>query len=96
MTGATLFQMDNEFAALLVEAHHKLVLLEGLLQYAPNKNSFCELMPLKECNYSRMIDYDASDFSDILVRIGADKDDIELLNNLMSAGIGYAVCRSRL
>lgn len=85
LKGATLFKMDDELAALLVEAHHNLGLLEGLLQYAPNKNSFCELMLLKECTYSRMIDYDAPDFSDILVRRGAGKGDIEPINNLMSA-----------
>mgnify|MGYP000606333315 CR=1 FL=1 len=32
-----------------------------------------------------MIDYDAPDFSDILVRRGAGKGDIEPINNLMSA-----------
>ena len=85
MKGATLFKLDDELAALLVEAHHNLGRLEGLLQYAPNKNSFCELMRLKECTYSRMIDYDAPDFSDILVRRGTSKGDIEPINNLMSA-----------
>lgn len=85
LKGATLFKLDDELAALLVEAHHNLGRLEGLLQYAPNKNSFCELMRLKECTYSRMIDYDAPDFSDILVRRGTSKGDIEPINNLMSA-----------
>lgn len=82
---ATLFKMDNELATLLVEAHHNLGQLEGLLQYTPNKNSFCELMLLKECTYSRMIDYDAPNFSDILVRRGAGKGDIEPINNLVAA-----------
>jgi len=85
LKGATLFKMDDELAAFLVEAHRNLGLLEGLLQYAPNKDSFCELMLLKECTYSRMIDYDAPDFSDILVRRGVGKGDIEPINNLASA-----------
>lgn len=85
LKGATLFKMDDELAALLVEAHRNLGLLEGLLQYAPNKNSFCELMLLKECTYSRMIDYDAPGFSDILVRRGVGKGDIEPINNLALA-----------
>ncbi|WP_418747113.1 Fic family protein [Frisingicoccus sp.] len=85
LKGATLFKMDDELAALLVKAHRNLGLLEGLLQYAPNKNSFCELMLLKECTYSRMIDYDAPDFSDILVRRGVGKGDIEPINNLALA-----------
>lgn len=92
LKGATLFKMDDELAALLVEAHRNLGLLEGLLQYAPNKNSFCELMLLKECTYSRMIDHDAPDFSDILVRRGAGKGDIEPINNLMSAYKAAAGC----
>ena len=55
--------------------------LEGLLQYAPNKNSFCELMLLKECTYSRMIDYyDALDFRNILVKRGAGKGAVESIN----------------
>ena len=44
LKGATLFKMDDELAALLVEAHHNLGLLEGLLQYAPNKNSFWKVI----------------------------------------------------
>lgn len=82
---ATLFKMNNELATLLIEAHHNLGQLEGLFQYAPNKNSFCELMLLKECTYSRMIDYDTPNFSDILVRRGTGKDDIEPINNLLVA-----------
>lgn len=82
---ATLYKMDNELATLLIEAHHNLGQLEGLFQYAPNKNSFCELMLLKECTYSRMIDYDAPNFSDILVRRGTGKGDMEPINNLLAA-----------
>lgn len=85
LKGAMLFKTDDELAALLIEAHHNLGLLEGLLQYAPNKNSFCELMLLKECTYSRMIDYNAPDFSDVLVSRGTGKGDIEPINNLLSA-----------
>lgn len=85
LKGATLFKIDDELVALLVETHHNLGKLEGLFQYAPNKNSFCELMLLKECTYSRMIDYDVPDFSNILVRRGTGKGDIEPINNLLSA-----------
>lgn len=77
--------MDEELVTLLVEAHHNIGQLEGLLQYAPNKNSFCELMLLKECTYSRLIDYDVPDFSEILVRRGAGKGDIKPINNLTLA-----------
>lgn len=85
LKNATLYKMDNELATLLIEAHHNLGQLEGLFQYAPYKNSFCELMLLKECTYSRMIDYDAPNFSDILVRRGTGKGDMEPINNLLAA-----------
>lgn len=86
LKGNTFFKIDDELMALLIEAHHNLGLLEGLLQYAPNKNSFCELMLLKECTYSRMIDYyDALDFRNILVKREVGKGAVESINNLMSA-----------
>lgn len=85
LKGAALYKMDDELAALLAEAHHNLGQLEGLIQYAPNRNSFCELMLLKECTYSRMIDYDVPDFKDVLVIRGTGKGDIEPISNLMSA-----------
>lgn len=85
LKGATLFKMDNELVTLLTETHHNLGKLEGLIQYAPNKNSFCELMLLKECTYSRMIDYGTPNFSNVLVGRGTDKSDIEPINNLVSA-----------
>lgn len=86
LKGNTFFKIDDELMALLIEAHHNLGLLEGLLQYAPNKNSFCELMLLKECTYSRMIDYYAAlDFRNILVKREAGKGAVESINNLVSA-----------
>lgn len=84
MKGAIFFKIDDELEALLVEPHHSLGLLEGLLQYVPNKNSFYELIPLRECAHSRMMDYDASDFSGIL-ETPPSKRDIEPINSLLSA-----------
>lgn len=86
LKGNTFFKIDDELMALLIETYHTLGLLEGVLQYAPNKNSFCELMLLKECTYSRMIDYyGALDFRNILVKREAGKGNIESIKNLMSA-----------
>ena len=45
-------KMDDELAFLLAEAHHNLGQLEGLIQYAPNRIPFCDLMVLKECTNS--------------------------------------------
>lgn len=68
--------MDDELTALLIEAHRNIGFLEGLLKYASNKNEFSELMLLKECAYSLMIDYDSPAFQDILVNRGSGKGDI--------------------
>lgn len=85
LSGATLFEFDDELVLLLAEAHHNLGLLEGLIQYAPNKNSFCELMLLKECTYSLMIDYNNPNFKDVLIIRGTGKGDMMLVSNLVSA-----------
>ena len=45
-------KMDDELAFLLAEAHHNLGQLEGLIQYAPNRIPFCDLMVLKVCTNS--------------------------------------------
>ncbi len=60
------YQMDDELAMLLIDAHRNIGFLEGLIKYAPNKEAFAELMLLKECTYSRMIDYDNPDFKEVL------------------------------
>ncbi|WP_138310550.1 MULTISPECIES: hypothetical protein [unclassified Clostridium] len=49
--------MDDELIALLNDTHQNLGFLEGIIQYAPNNDSFRELMLFKECVYSKMIDY---------------------------------------
>ena len=65
-----MYQMDDELAALLIDAHRNIGFLEGLIKYAPNKEAFAELMLLKECTYSRMIDYDSPDFKEVLTSRG--------------------------
>ena len=87
-----MYKMDDELTALLIEAHRNIGSLEGLLKYAPNKDSFSELMQLKECAYSLMIDYDGLTFQDVLVNRGSGKGDIALINNLELA---YKLARNR-
>ena len=77
-----MYKMDDELSALLIEAHRNIGFLEGLLKYAPNKDAFSELMLLKECTYSLMVDYDAPSFQEVLVSRGGDKGDIARINNL--------------
>lgn len=39
-----MYQMDDELAALLIDAHRNIGFLEGLIKYAPNKEAFAELL----------------------------------------------------
>ena len=80
-----MYQMDDELAALLIEAHRNFGFLEGLVKYAPNKEAFAKLMLLKECTYSHMIDYDGPDFKEILTIRGTGKGDITPITNLEMA-----------
>ena len=80
-----MYQMDDELTALLIEAHRNIGFLDGLVKYAPNKESFSELMLLKECTYSRIIDYDSPDFKEVLTCRGTGKGDITLITNLEMA-----------
>lgn len=80
-----MYQMDDELATLLIEAHRNIGFLEGLVKYAPNKEAFAELMLLKECTYSHMIDYDGPDFKEILTIRGTGKGDITPITNLEMA-----------
>lgn len=80
-----MYKMDDELSALLIEAHRNISFLGGLLKYAPNKDAFSELMLLKECAYSLMIDYDSPTFQDVLVNRGKGKEDIIPITNLALA-----------
>ena len=53
LMNGNMYQMDDELAALLTEAHRNIGFLEGLIKFAPNRDSFTELMLLKECTYYR-------------------------------------------
>lgn len=87
-----MYKMDDELSALLIEAHRNIGFLKGLLKYTPNKEAFSELMQLKECAYSLMIDYDSPTFQDVLVNRGSGKGDIALITNLELA---YKLARNR-
>jgi len=80
-----IYQMDDELAMLLIDAHRNIGFLEGLIKYAPNKEAFAELMLLKECTYSRMIDYDNPDFKEVLTSRGTAKGNISPIIDLEAA-----------
>ena len=66
LMNGNMYQMDDELATLLTEAHRNIGFLESLIQFAPNRDPFTELILLKECTYSRMIDYTGPNFKDVL------------------------------
>lgn len=88
-----LYKMDDELAALLIDAHQNLAFLEGLIKYAPNKSAFSELMLLKECTYSRMIDYSSPSFHEVLISRGNGKSDVTPIRNLTLA---YRTAKDKL
>ncbi len=77
---------------MLIDAHRNIGFLDGLLKFAPNKDAFSELMQLKECAYSLMIDYDSPSFQNVLVSRGSGKEDISPITNLE---IAYKVARDK-
>ena len=80
-----MYKMDDELSTFLIEAHRNIGILKGLFKYAPNREAFVELMLLKECTYSRMIDYDTLTFHEVLASRGSGKNDIASITNLKLA-----------
>ena len=80
-----MYKMDDELSTFLIEAHRNIGILKGLFKYAPNREAFVELMLLKECTYSRMIDYDTLTFHDVLASRGSGKNAIASITNLKLA-----------
>ena len=80
-----MFEMDDELFALLINAHQNIGFLKGLIKYAPNKESFSDLMLMKECAYSRMIDYNSPTFQQVLACQGSGKEDITSITNIEMA-----------
>jgi len=90
LTGASLYELDDELAAMLIDAHHRLGFLKGLVKYARNKTAFSELMLLRECTFSRLIDYSGPTFRDVLIGQGTGKGASMEVKNLVLA-YQYAV-----
>ena len=80
-----MYKMDDELSTFLIEAHRNIGILKGLFKYDPNREAFVELMLLKECTYSRMIDYDTLTFHDVLASRGSGKNAIASITNLKLA-----------
>lgn len=75
----------KELAALLINAHRNIDFLEGLIKHTPNKDTFAELILLKECTYSRMIGYDSSGFREVFTSREIGKGNISPIINVEAA-----------
>ena len=85
----------RRIGCLLIDAHRNIGFLEGLIKYAPNKEAFAELMLLKECTYSRMIDYDSPDFKEVLTSRGTGRGNISPIIDLevaYRAAVNMEIC----
>ncbi len=80
-----LYKMDDELATLLADTHQKLGFIYGMVKYAPNKQTYRNLMLLKESTFSVKIDNKAPTFEDVLCSIGTGKGNIEALTNVVLA-----------
>ncbi len=80
-----LYKMDDELAVRLAVTHQKLGFLHGVMQYAPNKQVFSNLILLKESAYSVNIDNEGVSFKDILYDVGTGKGDAKAAKNVALA-----------
>lgn len=79
------YKMDDELAALLADTHQKIGFLEGVLKHSPNKHPFQNLMRLRECVYSLLIDYKSLEFEEALYNCGTEKGNVAPITNLVLA-----------
>jgi len=79
------FTPDEELSSLLVMAHGQLGVLEGMTKYISEIEIIRDLMILKECHYSRLIDYDGDCFSVALKSINANRKESQIISNIASA-----------
>lgn len=79
------FEMDNELAMLLISAHRSLGILDGMVKYIPNREVIRDLMILKECYYSRLIDYSEPSLLDVMASISAGKPDCSYMCHIATA-----------
>ncbi|WP_455596597.1 hypothetical protein [Cloacibacillus porcorum] len=80
-----LYKMDDELAALLVDTHQKLGFLCRVMKYAPNKQTFSNLILLRESTFSVKIDYKSPSFEDVLHRVGTWKNNVKAITNVVLA-----------
>ena len=61
LMNGNMYQMDDELATLLTEAHRNIGFLEGLIQFAPNRDPFTEAIMRSPLRF----DFDPSNTSEL-------------------------------
>ncbi|MDL2327899.1 Fic family protein [Ruminococcaceae bacterium OttesenSCG-928-A11] len=79
------FEMDDELALLLISAHCSLGILDGMVKYMPNREVIRDLMILKECYYSRLIDYNEPGLFEVMASINTGKPDYSHIGHIATA-----------
>jgi Fic family protein len=74
--GGGFFELDNELSTMLAAAHRQFGLLEGMTKFIPDIEITRDLMILKECYYSKLIDYDGDSILDMLKAINSGKNEV--------------------
>lgn len=78
--------MDEELVTLLTTAHRLLGILEGMSMYMKDSEAIKDLMLLKECCYSRLIDKkDSPTFYNIMKNLSSKQDDMTCITHLVDA-----------
>lgn len=77
--------MDAELSTLLISAHRSLGILHGMIKYMPDRKTVRDLMILKECYYSRLIDYDEPSLFEVMASINANKSDYSRIAHIATA-----------
>ncbi|MCL2842210.1 MAG: Fic family protein [Oscillospiraceae bacterium] len=80
------FEMGDELSAMLTMTHRQLGVLEGMVKLIPDSKIIRDLIVLRECHYSRLIDYEGDgSFPEILKAISTGKDHVQNITNIVSA-----------
>jgi Fic family protein len=79
-----LFTLDEELSSMLVSAHKQIGILEGMVKFIPDCDIIRNLMILRECHYSRQIDYAGDNFSETIKTINSGKSEAGDIMNIIS------------
>jgi Fic family protein len=84
LTDGGFYTADEELFSLLIETHRTLGILEGMVVNMPDADVLLEFSALKECHYSRLIDYPGASMYSLLESRGCGED-ISVIQSVISA-----------